>query len=125
MRRIAVLAVALLAVTTTIRIPQAVLASGKPLDAGTYEVRVTDEHPVLANGTPNETQRWVEIVANGTVVAREIAEVAPAAEQPVGTSSASARPRTVVQLLKGGDFLRISVSDANGRYLVYLPVSQP
>jgi hypothetical protein len=112
-------------VMTTVRIAQQVLAGGQPLAPGTYEFIVTDERPSVASGQPNETQRWVEFVRDGMVVARELAEVFSRAETPVGTSSASSAPRAVVQKLKADDFVRVSVNAPNARYLVYLPISQP
>ena len=112
-------------VMTTVNIPQPVLAGGKSLAPGRYEFIVTDESPTGPSSQPNESQRWVEFVRDGTVVAREIAEVFPHAETPVGTSSASGAPRAVVQKLKADDFVRVSVNAANARYLVYLPISQP
>jgi hypothetical protein len=112
-------------VMTTVNIPQPVLTGGQPLAPGRYEFIVTDESPTSPSGQPNESQRWVEFVRNGMVVAREIAEVFPRAEAPVGTSSASGAPRAVVQKLKADDFVRVSVNAANARYLVYLPISQP
>jgi hypothetical protein len=109
---------------TTVRLTQPVLASGKPLAPGTYELVVTDERPPAPSGEPNESQRWVEFVANGQVVAREIAEVFPASERPVGTSSASGAPRAVVQRLRTDNILRVSVSTPDARYLVHMPLSQ-
>ncbi len=111
-------------VTTTVRITQPVLAGGQPLAPGTYELVVTDERPLTPTGVPNESERNVDFVANGMVVAREIAEVFPASERPVGTSSASGSPKAVVQMLKGGEFLRVAVNGADARYLIHLPVSQ-
>jgi hypothetical protein len=112
-------------VMTTVNITQPVLAGGQPLASGRYELIVTDESPASQAGQANESQRWVEFVRNGMVVAREIAEVFPHAETPVGTSSASGAPRAVVQKLKADDFVRVSVNAPNARYLVYLPLSQP
>jgi hypothetical protein len=112
-------------VVTTVRIAQPVTAGSTPLAPGRYEFIVTDESPAAASGHPNESQRWVEFVRDGMVVARDIAEVFPRAERPVGTSSASAAPRAVVEKLKADDFVRVSVNAVNARYLVYLPISQP
>jgi hypothetical protein len=112
-------------VMTTVRIMQPVLAGGQPLAPGTYELIVTDESPATQHRQPNESQRWVEFVRDGMVVAREIAEVFPHPETPVGTSSASDAPRAVIQKLKADDFVRISVNAPNARYLVYLPINQP
>jgi len=66
----------------------------------------------------------VEFLAKGQVVAREIAEVFPAGERPVGTSSASGAPRAVVQRLKTDNMLRVAVSTSDARYLVHMPISQ-
>jgi hypothetical protein len=112
-------------VMTTVNITQPVLAGGQPVAPGRYELIVTDESPERQSGQANESQRWVEFVRNGMVVARELAEVFPHAETPVGTSSASGAPRAVVQKLKADDFVRVSVNASNARYLVYLPLSQP
>ena len=110
--------------TATVRIAQPVLAGGQPLAPGTYEIVVTDERPLTPTGLPNESQRYVDVMANGMVVAREIAEVFPASERPVGTSSASGTSRAIVQLLKGGEFLRVAMNGPDARYLMHLPVSQ-
>ena len=113
---------------STVRIAQPVLAGGQPLAPGTYEVIVTDERPGLNTANP-DAQRTVEFVQNGNVVAREVAEVFPASErEAVGTSgtaddagSAARRPSARVQLLKGGEFLRVAISDSAARYLIHLP----
>lgn len=105
----------------TVRITEPVLAEGKPLAPGTYEVIVTDEHPPLEAGTPSENQRWVEFVQNRRVIAREIAEVFPASEQAVVGTSGSHDARAVVQRLRGDEFLRIAVNDGGARYLIHLP----
>jgi hypothetical protein len=108
-------------VLATVRIPQAVLANGQPLPAGTYDLRLTNEWL-----TPM-TERWVELVANGSVVAREIAVVLRDDDLPaIGASSVPGRIGTRVEMLKGGEYLRVSVKRAGERerYLVHLPVIQ-
>jgi hypothetical protein len=112
-------------VVASVRITDPILASNTPLPPGTYELVVTDERPASPSGEPNETQRWVEFVANGMVAAREVAEVFPAAERPVGTASVSSAPRAVVQRLKGDEFVRVAVNGADARYLIHLPISPP
>jgi hypothetical protein len=107
-----------------IRISQPVLAEGKLLTPGTYEVIITDEHPALPDGTPSQHQRWVELLHDGTVVAREIAEVFTAGERPVGTSGSSAAS-AVVQRLRGDEFVRIAVSAGASRYLIHLSTGRP
>ena len=109
----------------TVRITTAVLANGTPLPVGTYELRLTEERPAPLSGQPQDTQRWVEFVTGGKVVAREIAEVLRDNDLPeVGASSVAARAGTRVEMLKGGEFLRISVKPGHERYLIYLPVKR-
>jgi hypothetical protein len=108
---------------TMVRIPQTVLASGKPLPAGTYEIVVNEDRPTIHDMT-SDAQRTVDFLKDGMVVATEIAEVFPATERPVGTSSASGRPRAVVQRLRTDNFMRIAVTSADARYLIHMPISQ-
>lgn len=111
-------------VLATVRITHAVLANGKPLPAGTYELRATGERPTPLAGQSPDAERWVEFVANGTVVAREVATVLRDDDRPsVGASSEPVRTGTRVEMLKDGDFLRVSVKQEVERYLVYLPVA--
>jgi hypothetical protein len=104
---------------TTVRIPGGLMAQGKPLPAGTYELIVTDEHPAVEAGTPSENQRWIEFVQNGKIVARDIAEMFLAAERPVGTSRSNG-VRAVVQTLRGGEFVRVAINAGGARYLIHL-----
>ncbi len=104
-----------------VRITDQVLAGGKPLPPGTYEVIVTDERPASESGVPVENQRWIEFVQNRRVIAREIAEMFTAPERPVGTSG-SGGASAVVQRLRGDEYLRINVTDDGVRYLVHLPL---
>ena len=109
----------------TVRITTAVMANGVPLPAGTYDLRLTDERPALLSGQLQDSQRWVEFVTDGKVVAREIAEVLRDDDLPeIGASSVAARAGTRVEMLKGGEFLRISVKPGHERYLIYLPVKR-
>ena len=107
----------------TVRIPVAVLADGKPLPPGRYNVRLTGNQPPQP-GQPAGAQQAVEIIADGNVVARETAEVLKDDDlPPVGASSQSVQSGTRVEMLKGGEFLRISMKRDGARYLVYLPIA--
>jgi hypothetical protein len=109
---------------TTVRITGAVIAGGTPLSPGTYAVRLTERRPTPVAGQSRDAQRWVEFVADGKVVAREIAEVLQDDDRPaVGASSQLVRSGTRVELLRGGEFLRISVKRDRARYLIYVPVA--
>jgi hypothetical protein len=112
------------AALASVHLTQSVLANGKPLPAGVYELRLTNEHPTPLPGQSLEAERWVEFVANGTVVAREVAVVLRDDDLPsIGASSVKTRAGTRVEILQGGEFLRVSVKRGNERYLIYLPVA--
>jgi hypothetical protein len=105
----------------TVTISQQVMVDGKPLAPGTYDIYVTDERPSTGAGT-TDAQRVVEFAQKNQVVARTIAEVFPAAGQgAVGTSGNTGATPARAQILRGGEFLRISFTDADGRYLIHLP----
>lgn len=107
----------------TVRIAQPVLADGKPLPAGTYEIRLTRSGPAPMVGQSPDAQRVVELLAGGKVVAREVAEVLRDDDlTPVGASSAIVGSGVRVDMLQGGEFLRISVKRERERYLICLPV---
>jgi hypothetical protein len=109
----------------SVHITQSVLANGKPLPAGVYELRLTNERPTPLPGQSPDAERWVEFVANGTVTAREVAVVLRDDDLPsIGASSVPTREGTRLDMLQGGEFLRVSVKRGNERYLVYLPVAQ-
>ena len=104
----------------SVTLTQQVMADGKPLAPGTYELWITAESPTAGAGT-TKAQRVVEFAQNGKVVAREVAEVFGAGERPVGTSGSTGNARARVERLSGGEFVRISINDADGRYLIHLP----
>jgi hypothetical protein len=111
-------------VLTAVHITRSVVVNGKPLPAGMYELRLTNERPTPLPGQSPDAERWVEFVANGSVVARETAEVLRDDDLPAeGASSVPTREGTRIDLLRGGEFLRISVKRGAERYLVYLPVA--
>ena len=110
------------AVLTTVRINARVLAGGAPLPAGTYEIRLTGQRPSPPAGQPQDAEESVEFVADGKVVARETAEIIDDDDLPAeGASSQTVQQGTRVEMLKGGEFLRISIKRDRQRYLIYLP----
>src|SRR5215510_2912291 len=65
----------------TAKIPKGVMADGKPLAAGTYQVRLTkQEAPAAPAGISDNLQRWVEFVQAGNAKGRELATIVPASE---------------------------------------------
>ena len=110
-------------VLATVRITEPVLADGRPLAPGTYQVRLTGERPTPHPGQSADAQQWAALVADGSVIAREVAEVIRDDDRPeIGASAERAAEGVRVHLLKGGDFLRISVKRQGVRYLIHLPV---
>ena len=109
----------------TVTITEPVKADGKPLAPGRYEVWILDDRPNLGVGAPSDAQRVVELRQNGQMVTREVAEFFAASERPVGTSgtTGSRIGKAAVQKLQGGEFVRIAINDASGRYLIHLPTA--
>ena len=106
----------------TIRITQSVLAHGQPLAPGTYDVRLTGESLPPNPGQSPDAVRVVEFVKDGQVVARDAAEVMTAEGTVIGTAGrAGSKPR--VEMLKGGEFVRVSAMRDGMRYLIYLPMA--
>jgi hypothetical protein len=109
--------------TVTVRITAHVAAGETTLSPGTYEIRLTQKGPTSLPGQPPDSQRWVEFVESDKVIAREIAEVLRDDDLPAeGASSRPVRDGTRVEMLKGGEFLRISIKRERERYLIHLPV---
>jgi hypothetical protein len=108
-----------------VRITRPVTVQGKPLAEGTYQLVVTNERPTPLAGQSPDAQRWVAFLADGKVVAREIAEVLHDSDlPPIGASAQPAPEGVRVALLRGGEFLRVSIKREGERYLVHLPVIQ-
>ncbi len=109
----------------SVRLPKGVTADGKPLPAGTYQVRLTgQEAGPAAVGITEPLERWAEFVQGGSVKAREVVSIVPQAEvkmvvkdppPPAGGSK--------VQTLKGNDYVRVWFNKGGNHYLIYLPAS--
>jgi hypothetical protein len=108
----------------SVHIPRAVKADGKPLAAGTYQVRLTTEEAKPdAVGTSGKLERWVEFVKAGKVAGREVATIVPQSE--IGLVQKDTPPHaggSKVEMLKGGDYLRVWINKGGNHYLVHLPV---
>src|SRR5262245_15643380 len=55
-----------------------VMADGKPLAAGTYQVRLTSDTPKPGVGQTPDAEKYVEFVKGGKVAGREVATVVSA-----------------------------------------------
>ena len=65
----------------SVHIPKGVKADGKPLAAGTYQVRLTPQNATPdAKGQTASLERWVEFVKGGKVAGREVVTIVPQSE---------------------------------------------
>ena len=109
----------------SVRIPRTVKADGKDLRAGTYQVRLTAQDAAPpAVGIIRE--RWGEFVQGGKVVGREVASIIPADEvkdTQQGPDLPGKQPRagTRVDILKGGDYVRVWITRQGVQYLIHMP----
>jgi hypothetical protein len=108
----------------SVRLSRAVTANGEPLAAGTYTVRLsTDAVPAVVGQSP-EGARWVEFVQGGQARGRELATVLTGdAVVEVAGRGGPAAGSSRVELLKGGDYLRVWINRAGTHYLVHLAVA--
>ena len=111
----------------TVSIPRAVMADGKSLPAGRYTVRLTTQTaaPGSAPGALPELERWVEFVQGGQVRGRELASIVPAEEVRMTMPGPDmpgrvGRTGSRVEMLKGGDYLRVWIARGGHNYLIHL-----
>lgn len=105
----------------TVKLAQSVMADGKPLAAGTYTLRVSDQMPTPVVGQSPDEARWIEFVQGGDVKGREIATVLTSAEaKEISGGSIPAAGATKVQMLKGGGYVRVWINHGGTNYLIHL-----
>ena len=109
----------------SVRFAKGVKADGKPLAAGTYQVRLTAQSASPpAKGQSEGLERWVEFVQRGQVKGREVVTIIPQSE--INQVQKDAPPRlnaSKVETLKGGDFLRVWINRGGNHYLLHLPTA--
>ena len=106
----------------TVTLNRRVMADGKPLAPGTYQVRVTGETPKPGLGQSPDGERYIEFMRGGKVVAREVATVVPASE--IAQIAKGARPPVGgarVELLKGNDYVRVWINRGGANYIINMP----
>jgi hypothetical protein len=109
----------------SVRLPRAVMADGKALSAGTYTLRVSSDAVTPVTGQGPESARWVEFVQAGQVKGRELASVVASADvKAVVEGKPPAANTSKVELLKGGQFLRVWSNRGGSHYLIHLMVGQ-
>jgi len=109
----------------TVRVPKGVTADGKPLPAGTYQVRLTgQEAGPAAVGITEKLERWVEFVQGGTVKGREVVSIVPQAEvKAVVKDAPPPSGGSKVQTLRGNDYVRVWINRGGNHYLIHLPAT--
>ena len=108
----------------SVHIAKAVKADGKPLPAGTYQVRLTAENASGdAKGATASLERYVEFLQGGKVKGREVVTIIPNSEiasvqkdTPPGANSSK------VEMLKGGDYMRVWIRRGTNHYLLHFAV---
>lgn len=106
----------------SVKITRSVMADGKPLAAGTYMLHVSDEMPAKVVGQTLDESRWIEFMQGGQVKGRELATVLSkdALKDMTRKSAAPAAGTAKVQMLKGGDYIRVWVNAGGTQYLIHL-----
>ena len=110
----------------TVTLAKPTTADGKPLAAGTYQVRLTgQEAKPDAKGASENIERWVEFVQKGTVKGREVVSIIPQSEvkNVVKDPPPPAGGAAKVQMLKGNDYMRVWFNKGGNHYLIYFPTS--
>jgi len=106
----------------SVTLKQRVMADGKPLAAGTYQLRLTSDAPKPGPGQNPDAERYVEFVRGGKVVGRELASVIPASEMDALAESRKPAPNSVkVEKLKGDDYIRVWINRGGNNYIINMP----
>jgi len=106
----------------TVTLNKKLMADGKPLPAGTYQVRVSTDEVKPGTGQNPDAEKWVEFVRGGKVAGREVATVVSA--QDIGSIAKGRKPRpnsASFEMLKGGDYWRVWINKGGTNYIINLP----
>jgi len=109
----------------TVQLTKAVKADGKPLPAGTYQIRVTSQlaGPAAKGETP-ASERWAEFLQGGQVKGREVVTIIPQSEVTHVQKDTPPKPDgSKVEMLKDGDYARVWFNKGGTHYLIHLPVA--
>ena len=79
--------------SASVTISKKVMADGKPLPTGTYQLRLTNDTPKPGVGQSPDGERYVEFVRERKVVAREVATVVSSADIGTDRQGSENRPR--------------------------------
>ena len=106
----------------TVEIPRRVMADGKELAAGSYDVQLTAQQASPeAVGALGVLERWVEFRQEDNVIGREVVSIVP--QNEIGDVAKSAPPgagSSRVELLKDNEYLRVWINQGGTHYLIHL-----
>ena len=106
----------------TVTLAKKLMADGKPLAPGTYQVRLTTDMPKPAAGQSPNAERYVEFVKGGQVAGRELATVVSNDEIAQVAKGAKPKPGSAkVEMLRGGNFWRVWINKGGMNYLINMP----
>jgi hypothetical protein len=106
----------------TVHLTKKVLADGKPLAPGTYQVRLTSDAPKPGVGQAPDAEKYVEFVRGGKVVAREVATVVSSDDiGKIAKGKKPARNTAAVETLKGGNYVRVWINHSGSNYIINMP----
>jgi hypothetical protein len=109
----------------SIHLTKGVKADGKPLGAGTYQLRLTAQAATPnATGQTPSSERWVEFLQRGQVKGREVVTIVPQSEiDKVQKDTPPHANASKVEALKGGDYIRVWINRGGNHYLLHLPTA--
>jgi len=106
----------------SVELPRRVMADGRTLASGTYDLRVTaDSANPDAPGQLAVLERWVEFRQDDEVKGREVVSIVPQSEiDSVAKSAPPGSGTARVEMLKDNDYLRVWVNQNNTHYFIHL-----
>ena len=109
----------------TVNLPKPVMADGKLLPAGTYQVSVIGDAPTPGAGQSPRSEQWMEFIKSGAVAGRELATVIPASEIDAVAKGPAPRINSArVDMLKGDEYVRVWINRGTEHYIIHLPPSR-
>jgi len=106
----------------TVHLTKKVLADGKPLAPGTYQVRLTSDTPKPGVGQAPDAEQYVEFVRGGKVLGREVATVVSSDDiGKIAKGKKPARNTAAVETLKGGNYVRVWINHSGNNYIINMP----
>ena len=106
----------------SVELPRRVMADGRALAAGTYDLRVTaDSANPDAPGQLAVLERWVEFRQGDEVKGREVVSIVPQSEiDSIAKSAPPGSGTSRVEMLKENEYLRVWVNQNNTHYFIHL-----